>query len=99
MLILEIANTESVSFGAAFVKMMAAMILIIALAFVMIKIVLPLFMKMRRKSDSKIQVLDFQPLEPRKNIYLLRIEDKKVAVGVSENSVTKLCEWEYNEDK
>lgn len=95
MILAEITTSDTVSFGAMFAKTMVALVIIIALAFLVIKFLIPKMLQIRRKSGSVIQVLDFQPLEPRKSIYVVRIEDKKIAVGVSEQSVTKLCEWEY----
>ena len=95
MFLAEITTSDTVSFGAMFVKTLVALVAIIGLTFFVIKFLLPKITQIRRKNGSAIQVLDFQPLEQRKSIYLIRIEDKKIAVGVSEQSVTKLCEWEY----
>lgn len=94
MIIIAQTGMEGISYGWLFAKTIVIMIVIIVLAFLSIKYVLPMFVKFRRKTDSQIQVLDFQPLEPRKNLYLVKIEDKKVAVAVSEHSICKLCEWE-----
>lgn len=85
---------ENLSYGWLFAKTVIAMIVIIALAFFSIRYVLPRFVRARQKSGSSIQVVDFQPLEQRKSIYLLKIENKKVAVAVSDQSIAKLCEWE-----
>lgn len=95
MILAQITTSDTVSFGAMFFKTIVALVIIIGLAFFIIKFLLPKITQIRRKNGSVIQVLDFQPLEPRKSIYLIRIEDKKIAVGVSENSITKLAEWEY----
>lgn len=88
---------ENLSYGWLFAKTVVAMIVIIALAFFSIKYVLPRFVRARRKSGSNIQILDFQPLEQRKSVYLLKIKNKKVAVAVSDQAFAKLCEWESGE--
>jgi len=94
MMILAQTGMEGITYGWLFAKTIIIMIVIIALAFISIKYILPLFVKMRRKTDSNIQILDFQPLEQRKTLYVVKIENKKVAVAVSEHSICKLCEWE-----
>lgn len=88
------AGMEGISYGWLFAKTILIMIVIIVLAFFSIKYILPRFVQMRRKTDSKIQILDFQPLEQRKTVYLVQIDNKKVAMAVSEHSICKLCEWE-----
>lgn len=95
MFLAQITTSDTVSFGAMFAKTIIALVVIIGLALFVIKFLLPKITQIRRKNGSVIQILDFQPLEQRKSIYLIRVEDKKIAVGVSEQSITKLCEWEY----
>jgi len=85
---------EEISYDWLFAKTILIMIVIIVLAFGILKYVLPRFVKMRRKSGSTIQVLDYQPLEQRKSVYLVQINDKKIAIGVTEHSIAKLCEWD-----
>lgn len=94
MLLAQVINPETVSYGALFVKTMIAVVVIIGLAFVTIKYVLPIFIRMRRKSDSQIQVIDYQPLEQRKSIYLLKIRDKIVALATTDHALEKLAEWD-----
>jgi len=96
MLLAQVGSGQEITFGWLFAKMIIAMIVIIILAFLTIKYVLPKIVRLRQKSDSSIQILDFQPIEQRKSIYLLKIENKKIAIGVTDHSVAKLCEWEEN---
>lgn len=87
-----IANTETSDIAAVFLKMIIACAVVILLAFLSIKYLLPRIGAVRRNKKSQIQIIDYQPLEPRKGIYIVVVEGKKMAIGVSENSVTKLCE-------
>jgi flagellar biogenesis protein FliO len=99
LLLSQIQDVEPISYGFLFAKMVIAMVVIIAAAFLCIKFILPRFTQVRRKKHSDIQILDYQPLEARKSIYLIRIEDKKVALGVTDHSIAKLAEWEYHEEE
>lgn len=95
----QLVNTDSVSYGWLAAQVVGAMVFIILLAVIIIRYLLPKVMNMRRRADSSIEILDFQPIENRKNIYLVKIEDKKVAVVLSENSIAKLCEWDVDEQE
>lgn len=83
---------EPVSFGWLFARTVVAMIAVIGLAIWGLKYVLPKILQVKRRAASKIEVLDYQPLESRKSIYIVKIEDKKVAIGVSEHNVNKICD-------
>lgn len=92
-------NGGEISYGWMFAKTILAMIIIIALAFLSIKYIMPRFIQMRRRADSNIKVLDFQTLDQRRVVYLLQIKDKEVAVAVSDHAVSKLCEWDIAGNK
>ena len=94
LLIAQVNDVPELSYGTLFVKTVAAMIVIILLAFVSIKYLMPRFLQMRRRKDSNITVLDYQTLDQRRMIYLVKIKDKQVAVAVSDHAVAKLAEWE-----
>lgn len=82
------------SYEWAFFKMLIIMLVVIALAFVVIKFLLPRLVSMRRNQNSNIKILDYQALEQRKSIFLLQIKNKEIAVAVTDHNVTKLAEWE-----
>ncbi len=98
MLFTQAPAVETLSYGWLFAKTIIIMVVIIVLAFLCIKYLLPRLVKLRRRTASDIEVLDFQPLEQKKSIYVVKIQDKKLAVGVSDHSVTKLCEWDAPEN-
>jgi flagellar biogenesis protein FliO len=94
MLILQTgAAPENLSFTWLFIKMLVAMVVIISLALVSIRYLLPRLTRLPGRRDSKIRVLDFHPLEARKSVYILDIDNHRVAVGVTEHSINKLTEW------
>jgi flagellar biosynthetic protein FliO len=90
----QVSPEAPLSFGTLFVQTIAVTIFIVALAIVAIRYLAPRLNGLRRNKDSKIQVLDFQALDARKAIYIVRIEDKRVAVGVTDHQVTKICDLE-----
>lgn len=82
------------SFGVLFVKTIVATVVVIALALLTIKFLVPKLRNLRRNKNSRIQILDYQALEPRKGIYIVDIAGKKTAIGVSENTIAKICDVE-----
>lgn len=89
-------DIPSLSYGWLFAKMILAMIVIIALALVTLKYLLPRMIKLRQNPNSKIAILDYHSLEPRRSIYVLQIENQKVAVGVTEHGINKICDLEVS---
>lgn len=97
MLIAQLASDPSVepmSFLPLFVKTVVATVFIVAAAIVSMRYFIPRLSGYRRNRDSKIQILDYQPLDARKAIYIVKIEGKKVAIGVGESGVNKICDLE-----
>lgn len=94
ILLLAQTSTEPISFGPLLFKTLLATAIIIVLAFLVIRYVLPKIQTIRRNRASKIQVLDYQALDNRKAVYIVQIENKKVALGVTEQNVNLLCELE-----
>ncbi len=74
------------SFGWAFVKMMVVLAAILLGLLVISKWVLPRFLRTApmRRSGAIIEVLDVRRLEPRKNVYLIRVADQCFLIGTSE---------------
>lgn len=80
------------SFGVLFAKTIVATVVVIALALLTIKFLVPKLRNLRRNKNSRIQILDYQALEPRKGIYIVDIAGKKIAIGVAENMIAKICD-------
>lgn len=89
------ASQDLPTYEALFLKMLLAMIFIVAMAVLILKYVVPRISSFQKnKGDSEIQVLDRHGLEPRKGIYLVKIKNKVLAIGVADHNMTKLSEWE-----
>lgn len=87
-----ISGDADFSYWGLFLKTIVATVFIIVLAFVALRYLVPRVHGLRRNRDSQIQVVDYQALEPRKGIYIVEIAGKKMALGVSENFVGKICD-------
>lgn len=80
------------SFGWLFLKTMLAMVFVIALAFVSIRYLVPRMHASRVKSIGNIEILDRIALEPRKNLFVIRVGDKHALIAVSEQGIAKLMD-------
>ena len=81
-----------VSYWGLFLKTVVATVFIIVLALLILRYLVPHVHNLRRNRKSRIQVLDYQGLEPRRGIYIVEIAGQKMAVGVSENFIGKICD-------
>lgn len=89
-----VGNVLDSSYWGLFLKTVVATLFIITLAFLALRYLVPRVHALRRNRDSMVRVLDYQSLEPRKGIYIVEIQGKKLAVGVSENFVGRICDVE-----
>lgn len=81
-----------VDFSWLFLKVIGAMIIVCAGAFFVIKYLLPRGHFVRRAQSSEIEVLERFPLEPKKNLYILKVAKKRILLGTTESSLSSLME-------
>ena len=70
-----------------YVKLIAVLALVLLLAYAIIRHVLPRMAGARRISSGAIRVAAQFPLEPRKNLYVIRVGDDYYLVGTSETGL------------
>lgn len=88
-------GSSSVDFTWLFVKMVFAMLFVIALAIVVIRYLIPkLAMVRSRGTRCDFKILDRIPLDSRKALYVIQIEGRRLLIGASENHVGLLTELE-----
>ncbi len=87
----------SIDFSWLFIKVILAMILVCVTAYFGIKYLLPKASFIKKSSRSEIEILERFPLEPRKNLYILKVDNRRVLIGTTENSVNSLLELEEKE--
>ena len=90
-------EAELIDYTGLFVKVCVALVLVIILAGVFIKYVLPRMKGFRHVSKSGIEILDRQSLEPRKHIYLVKAGERHLLVGTADQSASLLGELSKDE--
>jgi len=82
-----------VDFTWMFIKVIFAMGLVCLAAFVIIKYVLPKSPYVKANKNSQIEILERFILEPRKNLYILKVGPQRILLGTTENSISALTNW------
>ncbi len=86
-------GSSSVDFTFLFIKMIFAMIFVIALAVVVIRYILPrLAFKRRHGIEGGVKIVDRIPLDSRKFLYVLEVEGRRLLVGVSDQHTGLITE-------
>lgn len=91
--------TPDISFGWLFFKMILATLVVIGLAFWVLRYWLPRLQGYRPKGDSRVQILERLPLEPRKALYIIQVGKKRALVGTTDHQVNKLMDLEEEDLK
>jgi flagellar biogenesis protein FliO len=86
-----------VDFTWLFLKVVLAMVLVCGAAFAVIKYLLPRAHYIRSAKGSNIEILERMALEPKKNLYILRVAKKMVLIGTTETSLNRIVEWDEKE--
>ena len=81
-------------FSWLFIKMVSGLVLVIGLAIVLIRFVLPKMglMKVRKNAFKWVHLLDQFPLNAKASLQLVKMGGKYLVLGVSENSVHVMTE-------
>ena len=88
-----------ISFGWLFIKTIAAMVVVIGLAFVVLRYVLPRFRWQQKGGASRIKVLERFGLETRKGLYIVQVGGKTALIGTSDHAINKLMDLETSDLK
>lgn len=80
-------------FAWLFIKMITGLVLVLALAIVLIRYVLPKGGKWGRRSKGGwVQIIDRFALEPRKSLYVVKIAGRYFVLGAGEGSLSLIQE-------
>lgn len=86
-------SQKGLDFAPLFLRMLLACVVVIVAAFVMLKFVVPKIGTWRRRSGaSTIEVLDRAALDANSSLFIVRIEDRKVAIGITTQAIAKICD-------
>jgi flagellar biogenesis protein FliO len=94
-----VSDSSTLDYSWLFIKVMAAMVLVCVGAVLVIKYVLPRSHFVRRAQDSQIEIVERFTLEPKKNLYILKVAEKLVLIGSTETSLSSLLELGETEPK
>lgn len=84
---------EVQDFSGLFITMIFALVLVIGLAFILIKWLLPRLLSPKTLGKGgRLKVLERYGLEPRKNLYLVELEGRRLLLGASEQNLNLLAE-------
>jgi len=90
---------SSIDFTWLFLKMVFAMIFVIALAIVVIRFIIPKLTFNRGASGrSDLKIVDRVPLDNRKSLYVLQVEGRRLLVGASDHYVGLIAELQEPSD-
>ena len=88
-----LANTSASEIGAInigvldYLKLVLVLGLILALAFIVLRVGLPGITGVRKLPTGAIQVAAQYPLEPKKNLYVIRVGQEYVLLGTTESGM------------
>ena len=87
-------------FSWLFLKMILAMIFVIALAIVIIRFIIPkITLNRSRYARTDLKIIDRIPLDTRKVLYVLQVEGRRLLISASDHHVGLIAELESDHDE
>lgn len=84
---------SGISFGWLFFKTIVGMVVVIALAFFVLRYLVPRLQVGRAgRLGSRIKIVERAALEPRKVLYLIQIDKRSALIGTSDQGITKVMD-------
>ena len=84
-------------FAVLFVKMLVGLVLILGLGLVFIRYVLPRTALGRRQRPGTVEILSRIPLEARKSLWIVKVVERYLLLGASDNSLNLITELSQSE--
>lgn len=83
---------EEINFGMLILRMLIFLALVIALIYFLLRKVLPSLMRMTTFKNQTIRILERVPLDQRRSMLVVEIQDKVYLVGSAEGQINILME-------
>jgi len=83
---------QSVNFSWLFLKTILVMVLVIALAIIVLRFIIPKLSLRGTRSSSDIQVVERVPLDHKKILYVLEVEGRRLLLSATDHSVNLITE-------
>ncbi len=80
-----------------FIKMLAGLLLVLGLAFILIRVILPKTKMGRSRRNSWVSLIDRYPLDQHKSLYIVKIMERYFVLGSAENSINLVTELTQEE--
>ncbi len=93
-------QSSAVDFTLLFIKMISALIVVCVVAVLILKYMVPKFSFAKRFSaEGPVKILSRIALGPKQHLYLVKVEEKCILLGVTDHSITKIDELKDYEQK
>lgn len=89
---LQEAAPEEINFGMLILRMLIFLALVIALIYFLLRKVLPSLMRLTAFKNQTIRILERVPLDQRRSMLVVEIQDKVYLVGSAEGQINILME-------
>ncbi|MCP5468464.1 MAG: FliO/MopB family protein [Deltaproteobacteria bacterium] len=90
---------ETMNFKGAFFRMIIALVVVLALAFVTLNYIVPKLSRRRfHPTKSKIKILERIPLDAKKHLYVLQVEDRRLLISSTDHNVALITELKTHEE-
>jgi flagellar biosynthetic protein FliO len=93
------SDPMSENLGAALARTGAALLFILALFFLFVYLVKRYYpsalgaVKTKVDSKDKIEVIAFKNIGPKRHLYLVKVHEKEILIGVTDNNINTLAKW------
>jgi flagellar biogenesis protein FliO len=89
-----------IDFTWLFLKTIFAMIVVIALAIVVLRYIIPrIGLHRKRGVTTDIHIVDRVPLEAKKMLYIIEVEGRRLLIGSSEHQMNLIAELERSDER
>lgn len=89
--------SSTLDFSVLFIKMLGALAVVVLLAVIILKFIVPKLGFTQRNKFKVIEIRSRFTLEPKKNLYVLRVADRHLVVGTTEQNLQVLTELKPDE--
>ena len=92
-------HSSAIDFTFLFIKMIAALVVACVLAVVILKYAVPkLSFAKKLSGEGPVKILSRTALGPKQHLYLVKIKEKCILLGVTEHSINRIDEVKYEEE-
>ncbi|PIR17486.1 MAG: flagellar biosynthetic protein FliO [Deltaproteobacteria bacterium CG11_big_fil_rev_8_21_14_0_20_49_13] len=91
-------HSSAVDFTFLFIKMIAALVVACTLAVIILKYAVPrLSFTKKLSAEGPIKILNRVSLGPKQHLFLVKIKEKCILLGVTDHSINRIDEVNYEE--